>query len=335
MEMLSNLLTVTGQVATLFLMMAVGFVLGRAGKITEAGRSQMSYLLLYIVCPCVMVDCFLVKRTPALTQEVAVGSAAALACYLLFFAVSLLFFRRQPADARDTLRFAAVYGNIGFMGLPLVQSILGEEALVYGALALLAFNLTSWTLGVLIMGGRAAFSLRRAVLNPGVIGIGLGLLCFLSGLRFPSPVGAALSFLSDLNTPLAMVVIGTQLAEADLPSTFRQPRNYLVSFLRLALFPTLTALLLLPLRSSSGLYCAWCYCPPRLWPVRPASLLSSSAGIPPLRRSPSPCQPCSPSSPCPSSPCWPEGSACSNRKRRRGRPRWGGRVSICAKTSCA
>ena len=236
--MLSNLLTVTGQVATLFLMMAVGFVLGRAGKITEAGRSQMSYLLLYIVCPCVMVDCFLVKRTPALTQEVAVGSAAALACYLLFFAVSLLFFRRQPADARDTLRFAAIYGNIGFMGLPLVQSILGEEALVYGALALLAFNLTSWTLGVLIMGGRAAFSLRRAVLNPGVVGIGLGLLCFLSGLRFPSPVGAALSFLSDLNTPLAMVVIGTQLAEADLPSTFRQPRSYLVSFLRLALFPT-------------------------------------------------------------------------------------------------
>ena len=78
--MLSNLLTVTGQVATLFLMMAVGFVLGRAGKMTEAGRSQMSYLLLYIVCPCVMVDCFLVERTPALTQEVAVGSAAALAC---------------------------------------------------------------------------------------------------------------------------------------------------------------------------------------------------------------------------------------------------------------
>ena len=348
--MLSNLLTVTGQVATLFLMMAVGFVLGRAGKMTEAGRSQMSYLLLYIVCPCVMVDCFLVERTPALTQEVAVGSAAALACYLLFFAVSLLFFRRQPADARDTLRFAAVYGNIGFMGLPLVQSILGEEALVYGALALLAFNLTSWTLGVLIMGGRAAFSLRRAVLNPGVVGIGLGLLCFLSGLRFPSPVGAALSFLSDLNTPLAMVVIGTQLAEADLPSTFRQPRSYLVSFLRLALSAEYDNYRRRSQKekesawssSSAGLclhtVCAtapWCYCPPRLWPVRPASLLSSSAGIPPLRRSPSPCQLCSPSSPCPSSPCWPEGSACSNRKRRRGRPRWGGRVSICAKTSCA
>lgn len=185
--MLSNLLTVTGQVATLFLMMAVGFVLGRAGKMTEAGRSQMSYLLLYIVCPCVMVDCFLVERTPALTQEVAVGSAAALACYLLFFAVSLLFFRRQPADARDTLRFAAVYGNIGFMGLPLVQSILGEEALVYGALALLAFNLTSWTLGVLIMGGRAAFSLRRRCSTQVLSALGSGCFAFSAACAFPPP----------------------------------------------------------------------------------------------------------------------------------------------------
>lgn len=254
--MLSNLLTVTGQVATLFLMMAVGFVLGRAGKMTEAGRSQMSYLLLYIVCPCVMVDCFLVERTPALTQEVAVGSAAALACYLLFFAVSLLFFRRQPADARDTLRFAAVYGNIGFMGLPLVQSILGEEALVYGALALLAFNLTSWTLDVLIMGGRAAFSLRRAVLNPGVVGIGLGLLCFLSGLRFPSPVGAALSFLSDLNTPLAMVVIGGQMARTNLGSTFRRPDLYAVALLKLIVIPTIAALVLLPFHLPPLVYCS-------------------------------------------------------------------------------
>ena len=155
--------------------------------------------------------------------------------------------------------FLAGLVSFGIIGMSTLEAV-GPgllTGLVGGLLlALLAFNLTSWTLGVLIMGGRAAFSLRRAVLNPGVVGIGLGLLCFLSGLRFPSPVGASLSFLSDLNTPLAMVVIGTQLAEADLPNTFRQPRNYLVSFLRLALFPTLTALLLLPLRSSSGLYCA-------------------------------------------------------------------------------
>ncbi|UQT48972.1 AEC family transporter [Flavonifractor plautii] len=250
--MLSNLLTVTGQVATLFLMMAVGFVLGRAGKITEAGRSQMSYLLLYIVCPCVMVDCFLVKRTPALTQEVAVGSAAALACYLLFSPSPCCssggsWMPGHPAFCRG-LRQHRLHGA------PLVQSILGEEALVYGALALLAFNLTSWTLGVLIMGGRAAFSCAGRCSTQVLSASGSGCFAFSAACAFP-PRGSGPLLPERPEHPLAMVVIGTQLAEAHLPSTFRQPRNYLVSFLRLALFPTLTALLLL-LRSSSGLYCA-------------------------------------------------------------------------------
>ena len=71
--MFANFLTVTGQVATLFLMMGVGFVLGRLGKLTEEGRGQMSYLLLYIVTPCIIVDSFLVEATPALLREVVEG----------------------------------------------------------------------------------------------------------------------------------------------------------------------------------------------------------------------------------------------------------------------
>lgn len=168
--MLSNLLTVTSQVASLFLMMAVGFVLGKTGKLTESGRGQMSYLLLYIVCPCVIVECMMVERTPALVRELSLGAAVTVGCYLLYLAVSLLFFRRQEPDARDSLRFAVVYGNIGFMGLPLVQSILGEDALIYGALALLAFNLTSWILGVVLMGAAAPSPCGRRCSTPGYWG---------------------------------------------------------------------------------------------------------------------------------------------------------------------
>ena len=103
--MLANLLTVTGQVATLFLMMGVGFVLGRTGKLTEAGQGQMSYLLLYVVCPCVMVDSFLVEATPELKRELLLGGGILLVIYLLSLALALPFFRRQDADGRDILRF--------------------------------------------------------------------------------------------------------------------------------------------------------------------------------------------------------------------------------------
>ena len=254
--MLDSFLTVTGQVATLFLMMGVGFVLGRLGRLTGAALDQLSFLLLYVVCPCIMIDSFLVEPTPALVREVLLGGGIAVGLYALTVAFSLLFFRRQPPDARDSLRFGVVYGNNGFMGLPLVESVLGSGALIYGALSLAAFSLTSWTLGVLLMGGRRAFSLKNAVLNPGVLGLAVSLVLFLTGLRFPSPIAGAISFLGDLNTPLAMVVIGAQLAASDLPAAFRQPVLYLASLLRLVVVPLLTALLLLPLGLSPGLYCA-------------------------------------------------------------------------------
>ena len=254
--MLSNLLTVTGQVGTLFLMMGVGFALAKLGKLTEQARGQLSYLLLYIVCPCVMVDCFQVERTPDLVREVALGAALATVCYVVYLLIALFFFRRESPDVRDCLRFGTVYGNIGFMGIPLVQSILGADAVIYGALSLAAFNLTLWTLGVLVMGGKQAFSVKKTAVNPGVLGLAVSLLLFLGNVRLPAVLGSAVSFLSDLNTPLAMVVIGGQLACADLAATFRQARLYLACFLKLILVPVLTLLALLPLRLSPGLYCA-------------------------------------------------------------------------------
>ena len=254
--MFENLVTVTGQVSVLFLLMAVGYGLGKAGKLNSAGLGQMSFLLLYIVCPCVMIDCLQVERTPELIRELAFGGAIAVGCYLLFLALSLLFFRKSEPDTRDSLRFAMAYGNVGFMGVPLVESVLGSDALVYGALSLAAFNLTTWTLGVLIMGGKNAFSVKKAVLNPGVIGLLVSLALFLTGISLPGPVGSTVSFLSDLNTPLAMLVIGAQLAAADVAGAFRQPVLYLASGLKLILVPAVTAVVLLPLGLSAGLYCA-------------------------------------------------------------------------------
>ena len=72
--MLQNILIVAGQVATLFLMMAVGFILGKLGKLTSNGLSQMSFILLYIVSPCLIIECFQVEATPSLLRELGTGA---------------------------------------------------------------------------------------------------------------------------------------------------------------------------------------------------------------------------------------------------------------------
>ena len=254
--LLGDLITVTGQVATLFLMMAVGFYMAKRGILSEETQGQLSVLLLYVASPCVMLECLWLEHTPAMAREVCLGMVVAGVCYLVYLLVPLPFFRRQRADIRDSLRFGVAFGNIGFMGLPLVQSVLGQEAVVYGALTMGIFNATSWTFGVAIMGGRQAASPRKAVLNPGVLSLAGGLLLFFTGLRLPAPAANAVCFLADLNTPLAMVVIGAQLASADLPAAFRSPLLYGGAVLKLLVLPLLTILLLLPLPVSPGLFCA-------------------------------------------------------------------------------
>ena len=115
--------------------------------------------------------------------------------------------------------------------------------------------LFSWTHGVVVMGGRKQFSLKTALVNPGVLGSAAGLALFLAGIRLPGLVGNAIGFLADVNTPLAMVVIGAQMAWADLPATFHSPVLYQGAAVKLVLLPLITALALLPLRLSPLLYC--------------------------------------------------------------------------------
>lgn len=254
--MLEHFLVVLGQVTTLFLLMGVGFVLAKRENLTLVGTSEMSFLLMYVVTPCVIIDSFQTEWEESTLRTLAVGTAALAGCYVVYILVSLLFFRKKKPDLQAPLRFGMIYGNTGFMGLPLVRAVLGEEALIFAVISMVVFNLFSWTHGVMLMGGRRAFSVKKLFLNPGVIAVTVGLPLFLLRLRLPGPVYSTVGFLGELNTPLAMVVIGAQMARADLLSTFRAGVLYAASAVKLLLMPTLTALLLLPLRLDPMFYAA-------------------------------------------------------------------------------
>lgn len=254
--MISNLLVVAGQVLTLFLMMGVGFFLVRCGRLDAAALSQMSYILLYVVTPCVMVDALgTAQCTQELLRELAVCLAVVSALYGINMLLSRFLFPRTSRDMGDTLRFAVIYGNTSFMGLPLIQSILGDEALIYCTVVIAIFNISTWTHGAIVMGGRENASVKKALLNPGVLGCAAGFLLFFLGLKLPSPLGSAVHYLANLNTPLAMVVIGGQMASAGLLETFRRRPLYAASALKLLAIPALTALLLLPLKLGALMFC--------------------------------------------------------------------------------
>lgn len=244
--MLAQFWIVLGQVFTLVLLMGVGFILEKLGKLSKIGTGEMTTLLMYVVAPCVIVDSFQVSCDTKMLWTLGIGTVAVSVCYGGYILLSLLFFRRTRADLRAPLRFGAIYGNVGFMGLPLVRAVLGEGASIFAVVNMGLFNIFSWTHGVVLMGGQTAFSLRKAIINPGVLGVFAGLPFLILGIHLPSPVQNAVSFLASLNTPLAMVIIGAQMARADLGAVVKQKNLYAVAGIKLILIPAVTFLLLVP-----------------------------------------------------------------------------------------
>ena len=105
-------------------------------------------------------------------------------------------------------------------------------------------------------GGREVLSPRKVICSPGLVAVAIGLPLFLTRTALPGPIGAGIGYIGNLNTPLAMVVIGAQMARADLLRTFREKKLYAATAVKLLLMPLLTALVLLPLKLDATFYIA-------------------------------------------------------------------------------
>ena len=252
--MLESFLVVAGQVATLFLLIGAGFVLAKVGALTPEGTSQMSTLALYVATPCIIIHSFEQEREAGMAETLLLFLALYTGCTLLGIVFFRGFFRGEPLERRAPLYFGSVYGNNGFMGMPLVISVLGSESAIFGAMSMLSSNLLVWTHGYHAMGGKV--TLRSALVNPATVGASIGLCCFFTGWRPPVPVDDAISFLADLNTPIPMLILGAQMARTDLRSAFTERKIYLAAALRLLAAPLAALLLLLPLRLDPMSYCA-------------------------------------------------------------------------------
>lgn len=244
--------TVMTKVAVMLIMIVAGYLVTRAGWMTEKGAAEITTLLVKLVTPCLIINSLLGAGALKVGEMLLAAAVSALAIGLAIF-ISLLFFRKEPPPRRKVLRFAAIFSNAGFMGLPLVEGIVGERGVVYGSFFIAVFNLICWTYGYAMMSG-GKVSVKTALLNPGIIGLAVGLPVYFLKLQLPAVVTEPIGFISELNTPLAMLVIGSYVAKVDARSFLSDWSVYKMSFLRLIVCPGVYILALLLIRPEPDLF---------------------------------------------------------------------------------
>ena len=203
----------------------------------------LSCVCVYLVVPCSLLNAFQTAYDPAKLEGLAIAFVLSVLVHVVFLGVSKGLSRgKHPLSAGE--RACVIYNNAGNLIIPLVQSTLGSEYVIYTCSYLVVQNLLLWTHGQALMGGDHRPSIKKLLFNPNLCAIFLGLILFFLQVRLPSFLGSAVSSLGSCVGPLAMLVVGVLLAEADLKSALRSIKIYRTVLLRLVIFPLLTVALL-------------------------------------------------------------------------------------------
>ena len=226
------------QIAIMALLMAVGIYLSRKGFLSPQGTKDLGAILLRIIIPCVIVKSYITTYSRERLLQLALSAGLALIAFIVAMGIAYLVYGKR----RRIENFASAFCNAGFIGIPLAQAVIGDEGVFYMAASVALLNLFQWTYGVYIMTDRRdSISAKTIAKNPVVIAIVIGIALFLSRLPVPGIVTSTLGYIAGMNTPVAMILMGTYMAK--LPwRKLLDKRAYGCVLFRLVIIPAVVLL---------------------------------------------------------------------------------------------
>ena len=255
---LHNVATAAQQVAILYIIVAVGFICDKTKLYTEKAARLTNDLLFQIVTPAVIIQSFTAMEfNRENLKNLLLSFFGGTVIHLAAIVISKPFFRHGEEDTLVIYKFGCVYGNVGYMVLPLAGAVLGDEeegGLFHGlplvffcSGVLIPFNIFAFTHGLSLMkkkgGEKHSFDLKSLFINPGVISVAIGLPLFILKITLPNFIMQPIAHIANLNTPLAMLMFGTYLSKTDLKKMFVRKQAYLVAAIKLIAVPLVCMLI--------------------------------------------------------------------------------------------
>lgn len=244
-QFLGNLQTVAIQVVILYLIAGVGFFADKTKIFPRADAKKLVDLIFNLILPFAVINSFLsMERTEEHVRGLGIAILLAFVTHFIAIGIASLCFRKRDKMERGIFHYAIVFSNAAFLALPLAQSVVGDEGVFYSSCYVAAFNILAFTYGInQISGGKAKINIKNIILNPGSISVIIGVPLFLLQVQLPEFLLSTMQRIGACNSPMAMIVFGTFLANCNFKNIFVKKEVYFVSFIRLILIPGITLLI--------------------------------------------------------------------------------------------
>ena len=229
------------QVAELFILMGLGALGAKTGLLRPEGKQTLSNLLVNLVVPAMIINSYRMDFSPEILRNLLAAFALSILSSLLGLVITLLFTARSKDSRTPIFRFACVFSNAGYMGLPLISALFGSEGLLYASAYFTIFNLLLWTLGYSMVSGSSdpKAVVKSLAHTPAIYAVLVGLAIYLLQIPIPALLAQPISLLGAMNTPLSMLITGMLIAAGDLKSIVCSRPIWKLAAVRMLVIPAL------------------------------------------------------------------------------------------------
>ncbi len=241
-----------GQVMlTLFAIVVVGYIAGKWGYMGGTFDKKLSKVVIDITCPALILSSAMTGELPDRRYILPLLGISVLT-YLLLTGVALLLprFLTKKKDDEGVIGFAMMFGNVGFMGYPIVASIFGHEAVFYAAVLNVVNTFTVFTVGTMLIVGKNQESsvaekemsrkkmLRKVLYSTPMLSAYLTMLIVALEIKdIPEFISQPLTMIGNITVPAALLIIGSSMSQLPLRALLGNGTIYTTTLMRLAILP--------------------------------------------------------------------------------------------------
>ena len=235
-------LLLTKQIAELFIMILLGFILVKSSLLTKQDSKVLSTVALYIINPCVIINAFQVQYSQDVKNGIILSFLAAIIVHIIYIVGARMLGKVYTLNGVE--KATIIYTNAGNLIIPLVQALLGKEWVVYTTGYILVSTIFIWTHGRMLICEETGFNVKELLKNVNVVASIIGILMFALKIQLPSLITETMDSMSATIAPISMIVAGMLIAGMDVKDCLKNKRLYIITFLKMIVFPLLAVCLL-------------------------------------------------------------------------------------------
>ncbi len=241
-------------VASLFILLAVGFFCRKLGIIDDVASKKLSKLILWVGQPALLAGSLAgAEYNEENLKTALIMIVLGFVFHFLLAAISYLFALPlyKNIDEQKLSEFGFMFTNCAFIGFPIFEALLPGRGQFMASFLCVSFNILLWTWGLIIMGRKRndiKLTVKKALVNFGTIPCVIGFAFFLLktpavGFELPEFITKALQYISNLCTPISVLVTGALIATQSPKKIFLNWKIYYFNAIKLVAFPLLICLL--------------------------------------------------------------------------------------------